>query len=441
MTISSPMLLALSALGLFSASPALAALSPTETKMVQTVDAGQEQTLALLERLVNQNSGTLNLAGVEKVAEMLRPEFEALGMKVQWIPMRETGRAGHLVATHTGKKGGKRLLLIGHMDTVFEPSSPFQRFSRDGDMVRGPGVGDNKGGVVVILSALQAMKAAGTLKDANIEVWLTGDEEEAGVPRSVARAGLIAAGKRADVALDFEGLAQMDGNDMGSIARRSSNTWELKTSGRTGHSSGIFREGVGDGAIFELTRIIAAFRTELPEPSLTFNVGMLAGGTTAEFHDEGTRATASGKSNIIPAVALAQGDFRTLSVEQTDRVRAKMQAIVARNSPGTTAEIRFSEGYPPMAPTAGNRAVLAALNVVNRDMGLPEMAELDPLRRGAGDIGFVAQYVDGLVGLGPSGAGDHSEQERTEIASLWKQAKRAAILMSRLSKEPTTRTK
>ncbi len=431
----------LAALFLLSAGPAFAALSPAEKRMEESVDAGQAQTLALLERLVNQNSGSLNIEGVEKVAAMLRPEFEALGMKVEWIPMRETGRAGHLVATNKGKKGTKRLLLIGHMDTVFEPSSPFQSFSREGDVVRGPGVGDNKGGVVVILSALKAMQAAGTLKDANIEVWLTGDEEDAGVPRSVARAGLIAAGKRADVALDFEGLARQDGADMGSIARRSSNTWELKTTGKTGHSSGIFREGVGDGAVYELARIIAAFRTELPEPSLTFNVGMVAGGTTAEFHEEGTRATATGKSNIIPAVALAQGDFRTLSAEQTARVRAKMQAIVGKNSPGTTAEISFAEGYPPMAPTAGNRAILAALNEVNADMGLPRMAELDPLRRGAGDIGFVAADVDGLVGLGPSGSGDHSEQERTDVPSLWKQSKRAAILMSRLSKQPETRAK
>lgn len=409
--------------------------------MVESVDAGQAQTLALLERLVNQNSGSLNLEGVEKVARMLRPEFEALGLKVDWIPMRETGRAGHLVITNAGKPGTKRLLLIGHMDTVFEPSSPFQRFTREGNVARGPGVGDNKGGVVVMLSALKAMQQAGTLKDANLEIWLTGDEEDAGIPRNVARGGLVEAAKRADAALDFEGLARQDGADMGSVARRSSNTWELRTSGKSGHSSGIFRDGVGDGAILELARIIAAFRTGLPEPSLTFNVGMMAGGATAEFHDEGTRATATGKSNIIPPVALAQGDFRTLSEDQTKRVRAKMQAIVAENSPGTTATITFAEGYPPMAPTAGNRALLAALNGVNADMGLPKMAELDPLRRGAGDIGFVAAYVDGLVGLGSAGGGDHSDAEWIDVPSLWTQAKRAAILMSRLSTEPSTRVK
>lgn len=417
------------------AAPALAALSPTEQKMAAAVEAGKARNLALLERMVNQNSGTLNLEGVEKVARMLRPEFEALGMEVRWIPMPETGRAGHLVATKAGSRGGKRLLLIGHLDTVFEPDSPFQRFSMEGDVARGPGVGDNKGGVLVILAALQAMQAAGTLKDAAIEVWLTGDEEDAGAPRSLARAGLVEAGRRSDVALDFEGLAQQDGADMGSIARRSSNTWELRTTGKGAHSSGIFREHVGDGAIFEMARIIAAFRTELPEPSLTFNIGLLAGGTTAELQAEGTRGVASGKSNIVPAVAVAQGDFRTLSNEQTQRVRARMQAIVARNSPGTTAEIHFNEGYPPMAPTAGNRALLGALNAVNRDLGLPEMAELDPLRRGAGDIGFVAADVDGLVGLGAAGAGDHTDSERIRISSLWKQAKRAAILMSRLASE------
>lgn len=409
--------------------------------MLASVDAGQAQTLALLERLVNQNSGSLNVAGVQKVAEMLRPEFEALGLKVQWIPMPETGRAGHLVITNKGKPGTKRLLLIGHTDTVFEPSSPFQRYVREGDVVRGPGIRDNKGGIVVMLSALKAMQAAGTLKAANIEIWLTGDEEEVGTPLEAARAGLIAAGKRADVVLDFEGLARLDGNDMGSIARRSANAWLLQTTGQTGHSSGIFREGVGDGAIFEMARILAAFRKELPEPSLTFNAALVAGGATAEFHEEASRATATGKSNIIPPIALAQGDFRTLSGEQTARVRAGMEAIVARNSPGTSAAITINELYPPMAPTAGSRAFLAQLNTVNRDMGLPEMAELDPLQRGAGDIGFVAQDVDGLVGLGAAGSGDHSDAELTDVPSLWRQAKRAAILMSRLSQEPSASTK
>jgi glutamate carboxypeptidase len=415
--------------------PAHAALSPAEQKMVETVDANAEAHVALLERLVNQNSGTNNVEGVRKVADMLRPEFEALGFTVRWIPQDKVGRAGHLFAEHQGKTGTRRLLLIAHLDTVFEPDSPFQRFTREGTVARGPGVGDNKGGIVIILAALQAMKAAGTLKDANIVVALTGDEEEAGSPRSLARADLVAEGKRADVALDFEGLVRIDGKDMGSIARRSSNTWTLRTTGQTGHSSSIFSEGRGDGAVFEMSRILAAFRTELPEPSLTFNVGLLAGGERVDLDAEGVRATVTGKSNIIPPTAVAVGEFRSLSPEQSERVRTKMQAIVARNAPKTGAELVFNDPYPPMAPTQGNRAILARLNAVNRDLGLPEMPELDPLRRGAGDIGFVAADVDSLAGMGPAGSGDHTERELVDLTSLPLQARRAAILMTRLSRE------
>jgi glutamate carboxypeptidase len=318
---------------------------------------------------------------------------------------------------------------------VFEPDAPADPFHRDGDMAGGQGIGDDKGGVVVMLLALKAMKMAGTLKATNLEIVLTGDEERVGSPIEVARADLVAAGKRADVALDFEGLAQEGGKDMGSIARRSGNSWRLQTSGKGGHSSGIFSANAGDGAIFELARIIAVFRTQLPEPNLTFNVGLVAGGATAALDNDGVRATAAGKSNIIPAVGLAYGDFRTLSQEQTDRVRAKMQAIVARHAPRTDASIEFSENYPPMAPTPGSRAYLAKLNMVNRDLGLAEMAELDPLKRGAGDIAFVAKDVDGLVGLGTGGKGAHAPGETIEIASIARQAKRAAILMSRLGAE------
>ena len=416
--------------------PAQAGLSPVEKRMTVAVEADYERSVALLETLVNQNSGSMNLAGVERVGQMLRAELEPLGFAVRWVPMAAAKRSGHIVATHVGKPGNKRLLLIGHLDTVFEKDSPFQTFVRKGDDAVGPGAGDDKGGMVVMLSALRAMKAAGTLKAANIEIVLTGDEEDAGDPIEVARADLIAAGKRADVALDFEGLVIEGGNDMGSIARRSSNSWTLTVTGKTGHSSLIFGSTYGDGAINELARIIAGFRKDLPEPNLTFNVGIVAGGAEAKLDADGVRATAAGKSNIIPGIALARGDFRTLSPEQTTRVKAKMAAIVAEHSPGTSASLNFEPGgYPAMAPTDGNRALLSRLNVINRDLGLPEMAALDPLRRGAGDISFVAGDVDGLVGLGTSSTGDHAPGETVSLTSIKRQAKRAAILMSRLGAE------
>ena len=411
-------------------------LSAQEQRISAAVDAGSPATLNLLGRLVEQNSGTHHHAGVEALARLLRPEFEALGFRVEWKPMAHTGRAGHLIATHAGNGRGKRLLLIGHQDTVFEPDNPFTGLHIEGGRAIGPGVGDDKGGVAVMLAALRALHAAGALDDADIEVVLTGDEEDVGIPVAQARADLIAAGRRADAALDFENLSHSEGREMGAIARRSSNAWTLTARGETGHSSGIFSEALGDGAAFELARILAAFRTELPEPDLTFNVGLLGGGEQAVLDASRTRIAAHGKDNIVPPVAIARGDFRTLSQAQTRRVSARMQAIVARHLPRTSATLEIEEQYPPMAPTAGNRALLATLNEVNRDLGLPRMAEADPRSRGAGDISFVAADVDGLVGLGAAGGNAHADGEFVELDSLPRQARRAALLIYRLSRAP-----
>jgi glutamate carboxypeptidase len=415
-------------------SPATAEISRPEQAMIQTVDAEQDRTVSMLETWVNQNSGSLNSPGVEAVGRMLRSELEQLGFKVEWVDMKAAGRAGHIVARHKGNGRGKRMLLIGHLDTVFEPDSSFQRWERKGDRGIGPGSGDDKGGMAVMIAALRAMKAGGTLKAADITVVLTGDEEDAGDPIEVTRGPLIRAGKWADVALDFEGLSQKEGRDMGAIARRSSDSWTVIASGRTGHSSGVTNPNYG--AIYELARIIDAFRRELGEDKLTYNVGMIGGGATTEMDQGRIRLNATGKTNIIAATAVARGDLRAISQDQIDRTKAKMREIVAKSLPGTTAQVSFDRGgYPPMSPTEGNRAILARLNRVNADMGLPQMGEIDPMERGAGDISFVAADVDGLVGLGPAGAGSHAPGEYVDIPSIARQAKRAAILMSRLAKE------
>jgi glutamate carboxypeptidase len=416
------------------ASPASAALSPAEQVMVRTVDAEQARTTAMLQRWVDQNSGTMNKAGVEAVRDMIAPELKQLGFTIQWIDMSAVGRAGHLVARHVGSRHGKRLLLIGHLDTVFEPDSPFQRWVRDGDSAHGPGSGDDKGGDAVIVAALRAMQAAGTLKNANITVFLTGDEEDAGRPLAISRRDLVAEGKKADVALDFEDLAVENGNDMGSTARRSAGSWTLTVTGRAEHSAGV---GPGDyGAIYELARIIDQFRRELPEDKLTYNVGLVGGGQTATLDTDKIRLEATGKTNIIAATAVARGDLRAIDQGQIDRTEAKMRAIVAQPLAGAHAEISFDPDiYPPMPPTEGNRAILAELNGVNRDMGLPDMGELDAAKRGAGDISFVAAEVSGLAGLGPSSSGSHTASETVDIPSIFKQAKRAAILMSRIARQ------
>ena len=247
-----------------SAAPCAGATPPSgEQRLRASIEADQPHAVALLERLVNQNSGTLNLPGVKAAGDMVRAELEPLGFDVQWIDMRATGRAGHLVATHTGNGRGKRILLIGHLDTVFEPDSPFQRFARNGDTATGPGIGDDKGGVVIIVAALRAMHAAGTLRDADIKVVLTGDEESAGTPLEAARADLVAAGKWADVALEYEELIVRDGQDYATVARRGVTDWELATSGVTGHSGSVFGSELGYGANYELVRILDAFRRRI----------------------------------------------------------------------------------------------------------------------------------------------------------------------------------
>jgi glutamate carboxypeptidase len=201
----------------------------------------------------------------------------------------------------------------------------------------------------------------------------------------------------------------------------------------------VFSERAGEGAIYPLAAILNAFRKELPEPNLTFNVGMVAGGASAAILPSGANAEASGKTNIIPAQAVAMGDLRALSPESIARAEAKMREIVARRFNGGEARLEFEDKYPPMAPTDGNRALLARLNQVNVTLGLPEMPALDPLKRGAGDISFVAADVDSLVGLGPASEGDHTASETVDIPSLWRQTKRAALLMTRLAREPAVK--
>ena len=418
-------------------------LASAESAMVQAVDAETPAAIAMLEKLVNINSGTMNLAGVIAVKDVVMPQIEALGFKARWVPMESLdGRAGDLVAEHpcpagTGKCG-KRILLIGHMDTVFEPTSSFQRYSivpgTNGNVATGPGVVDMKGGLVVMLTALKAMKAAGVLDNAEITIVLSGDEERHGDPVSISRADMVAAAKKSDVALEFENSVRIDGKDAVRVARRSANTWELETSGRSGHSSQIFRETMGYGAIYELARILDAFRKELPEPGLTFNVGLVLGGATAKWNDAKTGGEITGKTNVIPPVALASGDIRTLTNEQTERVEAKMRKIVADHLPRTGATIQFVEAYPAMAETEGSRALVGKLNEINAALGLKEEVVADPMQGGAGDIAFVAPYIPGLVGTGALGEGAHAEGESVYLDSIPTQAKRMALLMYRLSK-------
>ncbi len=408
-------------------------LSKTEEKIIKQVRLLNKESIDFLEKVVNINSGTLNLEGVKEVGDIFRNEFDAIGFDTHWIDMPEDmNRAGHLFASIKGTKG-KRLLLIGHLDTVFEKNSPFQAFEQINDsMAYGPGANDMKGGDVIVLFALKALSKLNLLHKSTITVAFTGDEESTGKPLSISRKELIEAAKESDVALGFETAT---GFNNATIARRGASGWKVEVEGVRAHSSGVFSEHTGAGAIFEMSRILHRFYNEVRgEEYLTFNPGNLMGGTFVDYDAKASGGTVFGKTNVVAQKAIVHGGLRFISEEQKENARAKMRAIVAENLPQTKAKITFTDSYPAMRPTAGNQMVLDELNKISLALGQGGVSAYDPGRRGAADISFVADYVDGLDGLGTMGRGAHTLQETVNLKTINDLIQRTALLIYRLTR-------
>jgi len=407
-------------------------LNRLERKIIAQVEKNHEESIAFLEKVVNINSGTLNIEGVQEVGSIFKEAFNTIGFDTQWIEMpKDMNRAGHLFASIEGKKG-KKLLIIGHLDTVFEKNSPFQTFERKDSIAYGPGANDMKGGNVIAFYALKALHELGLLDNATITVAFTGDEESTGKPLSISRKDLIEAGKFADIALGFETAS---GFNYATIARRGSSGWKVETQGKRAHSSGIFNDRVGAGAIFEMSRILNSFYEEVRgEESLTFNPGTLLGGTFVDYDQQTSSGSVFGKSNVVAQKAVVKGGLRFISEEQKEQARAKMRAIVSQNLPQTSATIEFIDSYPAMKPTEGNLMVLEKLNQVSKDLQLGEVLPHDPLKRGAADISFVADFTDGIDGLGTMGSGAHTPQETVNLNTMNALIQRSALLIYRLTR-------
>ena len=406
-------------------------LSKAEKKLVKTVEANNPEAITFLENVVNINSGTLNAEGVKEVGMVFKNAFENIDFETSWIEMpEEMNRAGHLFAETEGKKG-KKLLLIGHLDTVFEENSPFQEFERVNDSIaHAPGGNDMKGGDVIVLYALKALQANGLLNDAQIIVAFTGDEESTGKPLEISRKDLIEAAKRSDIALGFE---TSTGFNYATVARRGSSGWQVEVEGKRAHSSGIFNERVGAGAVFEMSRILNAFYEEVRGAEyLTFNPGILMGGTFVDYDTSTGKGEVFGKSNVVAQTAMVRGGLRFISEEQKENARTKMREIVSNSLPQTSATISFTDSYPAMVPTEGNKRLLAELNQVSLDLGQGEVIGYDPGKRGAADTSFVAEYVDCLDGLGTMGSGAHTPEETVNLNTIEDLTKRTAVLIYRL---------
>lgn len=406
-------------------------LSADEKALVALVDKNFDEQINFLEKVVNINSGSTNVEGVRAVGDVFIKAFDELGFDTKWIPMpKEMGRAGHFYAEHGGT-AGKSILLIGHLDTVFPKNSPFQKFERDGNKATGPGIVDDKGGDVVVLYALKAMMAKGMLKQGTVRVLFTGDEESSGRPLSISRAHLIEAAKKSDYAMNFEG-----GNPTSAVmARRGSSSWKLEVKGLRNHSSGVFKDRTGAGAIYETARILNGFYSTIRgEHGLTFNPGVIGGGTFAE-RENGSGIKSFGKTNIIAQTTLVSGDLRFLNEDQKERARAKMRAIVAQNLPQTSAKITFTDGYPAMQETEGTRYLLEEYSKTNQALGHGPLTGFDPVNRGAADISFVAPHVAGIDGLGAWGGGGHNLEEWADLETVRLATKRAVVFLSRMLKK------
>ena len=403
-------------------------LSLMEEKIIAQVNAQLPQTEALLKKVVNINSGTLNSEGVREVGAIFRKELDDLGFKTEWISLPDSlNRAGHLVAERKGKQG-KKLFLIGHLDTVFEKAMSFTPYTYLNDStVTGQGVNDMKGGDVVLLAALKALKDNGLLENTFLITYFTGDEESAGKPTSISRKDFIERAKKCEIAVAFETAI---GLNTVATARRGSSGWKLNVKGIMGHSSTIFSQQAGYGAIYEAARILNDFREQMStEKYLTFNPGLIVGGSEINDNRE-----AIGKDNIISPRVSVTGDLRFLTETQKENARIKMKEIVAKNLNKTKAEITFQDGIPAMEPTPENEKVLVTLNQVSLDLGFGEVKAGDPGSRGAGDISYVAKYVACLDGLGASGKGAHAPGETMNIKEFPKLIQRTAILIYRLTR-------
>ena len=408
-------------------------ISTTELKIIKTIETNNEEAINFLEKIVNINSGTMNHKGVKQVGMVFRDAFDEIDFQTNWIDLSEVNRSGHLFAETKKNQNttGKKLLLIGHLDTVFEEDSPFQEFEKINDSIAiAPGGNDMKGGNVVILYALKALVENNLLNNSQIIVAFTGDEESTGKPLSISRKDLINAAKRSDVALGFE---TSTGFDNASIARRGASGWQVEVTGKRAHSSGIFNEKVGAGAIFELSRILNEFYNKVKgEKYLTFNPGVIIGGTQVSLEAALSKGNAFGKSNVVSQKAIVTGGLRFISEEQKQNARRKMKEIVANNLPQTSAIITFTDSYPAMFPTEGNKKLLDKLNQVSLDLNQSGVKAYDPSKRGAADVSFVAEYVDGLDGLGVMGTGAHTPKETVNLKTIEALTKRTAILIYRL---------
>jgi glutamate carboxypeptidase len=406
-------------------------MSAAATGQLRAWMAGREaEMIALLGRIVDMDTSTLERAGVEALAGLMAQRLHVLGFAVErrdpvepphaWIARAFLGGRGAtaIVPAVVGRLGGGqgtgRLLLVAHLDTAFPPGAPAASpFRIAGGRAYGPAVADMKGGVVGILYACRALLETGLARPATITVVFDTDEQAGTV---CSRPLLESEAARADW-----GLVTESGRTGGQVVgqRAGLAMGELVVTGVEAHLGTGFREG--RSAIEALCRKVTALhRLHDPEHGVLLNVGEIRGGT---------------RRNLYAARAVARMDVRVVDVPAWERTRRAIEAIAAHDDvPGTRAELRLWPHRPPMPWTqATDRlAALVAESAVEMGTTIDTIATM-----GGSDANLLtAQGLPTLCGLGPVGGAVMTAGEYIELTTLAERATLVAALAHKLATRP-----
>ena len=364
-------------------------MSPTRT-IAENVEAQLPRYLVELEQLVNIDCGSYTPEGVNRVADFCADAFGALGASVERLPAE---RLGDLVIGRLAGEG-PRLLLIGHMDTVFDPGTAAERpFRRDGDRALGPGVTDMKGGLLAGFHALAALKAAGV---APAVTYVCNPDEEIGSPFSGPHIRRLAA--EHDAALVLE-CARANGDIVS--ARKGIADYHVEITGRAAHA-GVEPEK-GRSAILEAAhKVLALTALNGRWPSVTVNVGVIEGGT---------------RPNVVAARCGLKVDLRAASVVEFDAAATELERIVTTASvDGTHATLDRVAGHQPMERSPAIARLVGLAQQVAGELGF---SVNDAATGGASDANTCAAVgLPVLDGLGPIGGDDHSPDEWLDVTSI-----------------------
>jgi glutamate carboxypeptidase len=364
-------------------------MSPTRT-IAENVEAQLPRYLVELEQLVNIDCGSYTPEGVNRVADFCADAFGALGASVERLPAE---RLGDLVIGRLAGEG-PRLLLIGHMDTVFDPGTAAERpFRRDGDRALGPGVTDMKGGLLAGFHALAALKAAGV---APAVTYVCNPDEEIGSPFSGPHIRRLAA--EHDAALVLE-CARANGDIVS--ARKGIADYHVEITGRAAHA-GVEPEKGRSAVVEAAHKVLALTALNGRWPSVTVNVGVIEGGT---------------RPNVVAARCGLKVDLRAASVVEFDAAATELERIVTTASvDGTHATLDRVAGHQPMERSPAIARLVGLAQQVAGELGF---SVNDAATGGASDANTCAAVgLPVLDGLGPIGGDDHSPDEWLDVTSI-----------------------